>query len=116
LSGLTKRVIATTKLSIFDVVLSASRTPSEGYEKPNKAQTANTKNIAAKENNVYLDSFIRDDSVSSENVETSTRKSGRKKSSLNSVGYGGIGGNVHRKSETTQLNNSDVLFTPRRRP
>ncbi len=40
LSCLTKRVIATTKLSIFEIVLSASSTPSEGYEKPNKAQSA----------------------------------------------------------------------------
>jgi len=51
-------VIATTKFSIFEIVLSASGTPSEGYEKVNEAQIGNTKDIAAKENGVYLDSFI----------------------------------------------------------
>ena len=67
---------------------------SDGYEKQEKAHTANTKNIPARENSVYFDNFVNGDNVRSENVEISTRKRGKKKSSLNSVGAGGRGGYV----------------------
>jgi hypothetical protein len=89
-----KSVIAVTKLRIFDNPLSVRDTGSEGYEKPKKAHIAKTKNTPARENKVYLDSFVKGDKVSSENVEISTRNRGRKKSSLNSVGAGGMGGYV----------------------
>jgi O-acetyl-ADP-ribose deacetylase (regulator of RNase III) len=45
-----KSVMAATKHRIFDIALRAIGAGLEGYEKPNKAQTANTKNIAAREN------------------------------------------------------------------
>jgi len=89
-----KSVIAATKLRIFENPLSAIGIGSEGYEKPKKAHTANTKNIPARENSVYFDSFVKGDNVRSENVETSTRNKGRKKSSLKSVGAGGRAGYV----------------------
>lgn len=79
----------TTKLRIFDTALSAMGIGSEGYEKPNKAQTANTKNMAARENKVYLDKFITGDNVSSVKLEISTRNSGRKKSNVNCSAGGG---------------------------
>jgi hypothetical protein len=89
-----KRVIATTKLRIFDIPLSAIEIGSEGYENPKKAHTANTKTIPAIENSVYFDSFVNGDKVRSENVEISIRNRGKKKSSLNNVGAGGRGGYV----------------------
>ena len=94
LFALRKSVIAAVKLRIFDIPLSATDIGSRGYEKPEKAHTAKTMNIPARENSVYFDSFVNGDSVSSENVEISTRNTGRKKSSLNSVGAGGRGGYV----------------------
>jgi hypothetical protein len=60
-------VIAVTKLRIFDITLRTIGIASEGYQKPNKAQTANTKNIPARENRVYFDSLAKGDNVSSEN-------------------------------------------------
>jgi hypothetical protein len=87
-----KSVIAATKLRIFDIPLSVTDIGLDGYEKPKKAQTPNTKNIPARENKVYFDS--KGDNVRSENVEISTRNRGRKKSSLNSVGKGGTAGYV----------------------
>jgi len=87
-------VIAVTKLRTFDTPLSATDIGAEGYEKPRKAHTAKTKNIPARENSVYFDSFVNGDNVRSENVEISTRNRGKKKSSLNSVGAGGMGGYV----------------------
>lgn len=81
-----KSVIAAMKLRIFDIPLSVTDIGSEGYEKPKKAHTAKTKNIPARENRVYFDSFVKGDNVSSEKVEISTRNRGRKKSSLNRVG------------------------------
>ena len=89
-----KSVIAVAKLSTFDIPLSATGIGSNGYEKPKTAHTANTKNIPAREKSVYLDSFVNGDSVRSENVEISTRNSGKKKSSLYRFGEGGIGGYV----------------------
>jgi hypothetical protein len=94
LFGFRKSVIAVTKLMIFDIPLSVVDIGSEGYEKPKKAHPANTRNIPARENIVYFDSFVKGDNVSSENVEISTRNRGKKKSSLNSVGAGGTGGYV----------------------
>ena len=87
-------MIAVTKLRIFDIPLSVTDIGLNGYEKPKKAHTEKTKNIPARENSVYFDSFVNGDSVSSENVEISTRNRGRKKSSLYSVGAGGMGGYV----------------------
>ena len=87
-------MIAATKLRTFDMSLSMIDNKLEGYEKPKEAHTANTKNIPARENSVYLDSFVNGDNVRSENVEISTRNRGKKKSSLNSVGAGGTGGYV----------------------
>jgi hypothetical protein len=91
---LRKRVIAVTKLEILDKSFSMIDAGFEGYEKPNKAHTAKTKNIPARKNIVYLDRFVRGENVRSENVEISTRNSGRKKRSLNSVGAGGTAGQV----------------------
>jgi len=83
-------VIAAMKLRTFDISLSVIDIKSNGYEKPEKAHTANTKNIPAIENIVYFDRFIGGAKVRSENVEISTRKRGKKKSSVNSVaGRGG---------------------------
>jgi len=58
LDGSRNNVIAVTKLRTFDVSLSASGTRLDGYEKPFKAQIANTRSIPARENSVYLDSFV----------------------------------------------------------
>ena len=63
-----------------------------GYAKPNNAQTAKLKNIPAKRNRVYLDSFITGDNASIAKLETSTRKRGKKKSKVNCVA--GVGGYV----------------------
>ena len=79
-------MIAVTKLRTFDTPLSVTGNNSDGYEKPKKAHTANTKNIPARENKVYFDSFVSGENVRSEIVEISTRNRGKKKSSLNSVG------------------------------
>ena len=89
-----KSVIAVTKLRTFDMLLSVMGNKSDGYEKPKKAHTANTKNIPARENKVYFDNFVNGDNVRSENVEISTRNRGKKKSSLYRFGEGGIGGYV----------------------
>jgi hypothetical protein len=63
-----------------------------GYVKPNNAQTVNIKNIPAKRNSVYLDSFIKGENVSIAKLEISTRKRGKKKSNVN--GISGAGGYV----------------------
>lgn len=84
--------MATTKLNTLDTSLKAVEIGSDENEKPNRAQTANRKNIPARENRVYLDNVVKGDSVSSENVEISTRNRGRKKRSLKSIGEGGMGG------------------------
>ena len=63
-----------------------------GYPKPNNAQTANSKNIPAKGNSVYLESFMTGENVSIAKLETSTRKRGQKKSNVNSIS--GAGGYV----------------------
>ncbi len=79
----------TTKHRIFDTALRAIGIGLEGYEKPNKAQTANTENMAARENKVYLDNFAKGDHVTSAKLEISQRNRGRKKSSVNSVAGAG---------------------------
>jgi hypothetical protein len=89
-----KRVIAVRKLRIFDIPLSVADIWSDGYEKARKPHTPKIKNMPARENSVYLISFVNGDSVRSENVEISTRNRGKKKSSLYSVGAGGMGGYV----------------------
>jgi hypothetical protein len=54
-----------------------------------QAHTVNTKNMAARENIVYLDNLIKGDNVSNEKLEISKRNSGRKKSSVSCVAGGG---------------------------
>ena len=61
----------------------------EGYEKPNKAQIENTKNIAATANRVYFDILVSGDNVSSEKLEISMRNRGRKKSKVSCIETGG---------------------------
>jgi len=87
-------VIPVRKLRTFEIPFSVNGIGFDGYEKPKRAHSAKTKNIAARENRVYLDSLVKGESVSREKVESSTRNKGRKKSSLNSVGAGGTGGYV----------------------
>jgi len=61
-----------------------------GYAKPNTAHTAKSKNMPAKRNRVALDSFMTGDNMSIAKLEASTRKSGKKKSKVNSIsGEGG---------------------------
>ena len=61
-----------------------------GYAKPTNAHTAKIKNMPARRNKVTLDSFMTGDNVSIAKLETSTRKSGKKKSKVNSIsGAGG---------------------------
>lgn len=55
----------------------------DGYAKPNTAQTAKTKNIAARRYRLYRDSFANGDNASSAKLEISMRKSGKKKSKVN---------------------------------
>jgi len=68
-----KSVIAVMKVRIFDTSLSVIDVKWEGYEKPMRAHIAKTKNIPARENIVYFDSFVNGDNVRSENVEISAR-------------------------------------------
>jgi hypothetical protein len=84
-----KRVMAVMKHRIFDVALKAKGIGEEGYEKPNKAQIENTKNIAARANKVYFDILVNGDKVSSEKLEISTRNKGRKKSKVSCADIGG---------------------------
>jgi hypothetical protein len=85
----TKSVIDATKLRIFDAALRAKGIGREGYENPNKAQTAKIKNIAARENKVDFDTLARGNKVSRETLEISTRKRGRKMSNVNCADIGG---------------------------
>ncbi len=52
----------------------------EGYEKPNSAQTANTKNIPPKENKVYFDILIKGDHVKRAKLAISQVSTGKKNS------------------------------------
>ena len=70
--------MAVMKHRTFDAALRASGIGEEGYEKPNKAQIANTKNIPAREKKVYFDIFTKGDIVSNEKLEISTRNKGKK--------------------------------------
>jgi len=82
--------MAVANATIFDVIFRAIGIGTDGYAKPNNAQTANSKNIPAKRNKVYLDSFIKGENVSIAKLEISTRKRGKKKSNVNSIsGAGG---------------------------
>ncbi len=69
---------AVTKLAIFENRLKAKDVGLEGKEKPNTAHTPNTKNMAARENRVYLDRFSSGDSVIRAKLEISTINTGRK--------------------------------------
>jgi glutamine phosphoribosylpyrophosphate amidotransferase len=73
-----KKVMAVIKHRIFETALRAVDIGEEGYEKPNKAQIENTKNIAARVNKVYFDMLVNGDNVSSEKLEISMRNRGRK--------------------------------------
>lgn len=70
--------MAVIKHRIFETALRAVGIGEEGYEKPNKAQIENTKNIAARANKVYFDILVNGDNVSSEKLEISMRNRGRK--------------------------------------
>ena len=73
-------------------MLRAIGTGVKGYEKPNRAQTANIKNIPDSVKRVTLDNFIKGDKISSEMVEISMRKRGKKNSPLKRAGLGGTMG------------------------
>lgn len=87
-----KSETAVAKATTFDIMLRATGMGAYGYAKPNNAQTAKIKNIPAIRNRVYLDSFMMGDNVSNVKLKISTRKSGKKKSKVNSTV--GVGGNV----------------------
>ena len=70
--------MAVMKHRIFDTALRASIMGEVGYEKPNKAQIANTKNIPAREKKVYFEIRVIGDIVNREKLEISTRNRGRK--------------------------------------
>jgi len=70
--------MAVTKLRILDTTFRAVGNRVEGYENPNQAHIAHTRNIPANEYKVYFDNFVKGDNVSSEKVEISTRNKGRK--------------------------------------
>jgi hypothetical protein len=82
--------MAVTKERTFETALEANGKAEDGYEKPNKAQNANTSNIAASEYKVYRDRLVRGESVSIMKLMISTRNKGRKKSNMNTtLGVGG---------------------------
>jgi hypothetical protein len=76
-------VTAAAKARTFDTPFRAISSGKAGYEKPKNAQTANSQNIPARRNSVYLDSCVKGDSVKSKKLEISTTNSGRKKSKWN---------------------------------
>lgn len=82
--------MAVTKLRILDIALKAMGSGLEGVEKPKQAHTANTKNMAARENKVYLDNFVTGDNANSAKLESSQRNRGRKKSGVYSIAGAGI--------------------------
>jgi hypothetical protein len=59
-----KSEMAVANARIFDIVLRIIGMGASGYAKPNNAQTANIKNMPAKSNSVYLDSFMAGDNAS----------------------------------------------------
>src|SRR5260370_30206792 len=77
---------------IFDSMFRAIGMGAAGYAKTNNAHTTKSKNIPAKRNRVYLDSFMTGDNVSIAKLKASTRKRGKKKSKVNSIS--GAGGYV----------------------
>lgn len=80
------------KHRIFDVALTTMDIRLDGYEIPNEAQIANTKNMAARENKMYLDKFTKGNSVRRAKLDISQRNSGRKYGRVNCVA--GVGGYV----------------------
>jgi hypothetical protein len=88
-----KSETAVANARIFEIMLRATGMGAAGYAKPNTAQTAKTKNMPARRNRVALDSFMTGENVSIAKLEISTRKSGKKKSRVNSAP--GSGGYVH---------------------
>jgi hypothetical protein len=62
--------MAVAKARIFDITLRAIGMGAAGYAKPNKAQTAKIKNIPAKRNRVYLDSFMTGDKEIARKIAT----------------------------------------------
>jgi hypothetical protein len=107
-----KRVMAVMKHRIFDVALKAKGIGEEGYEKPNKAQIENTKNIAARVNRVYFDILVKGDKVNSEKLEISTRNKGRKKSKVSCVGMGGYSLHITIRSYgSSNIIGADIVAT-----
>jgi hypothetical protein len=85
-----KSETAVANARIFEIMLRAIGIGAAGYAKPNNAHTAKSKNMAAKGNRVDLDSLMTGENVSIAKLQTSTRKRGKKKSSVNaSSGAGG---------------------------
>src|SRR5579872_2012089 len=87
-----KSEMAVANATTFEIMFRATGRGAYGYAKPNNAQTAKIKNMPARRNRVYLDSFMMGDNVSSAKLKISTRKSGKKKSRVNNTV--GVGGNV----------------------
>jgi hypothetical protein len=86
--------MAEMKHRTLEIAFSMMGSGEDGYEKPNKAQTANTRNIPAREKMVLLFIFIRGDNVNSDMVDNSMIKSGKKKRPLKRIGLGGMAGYV----------------------
>jgi len=71
-------VIAVAKLNTLEMAFNIVGNGSEGYEKPNQAQTVNTRNMIDNKYNEYSDILIKGYNVSSENVAISTINNDRK--------------------------------------
>ena len=79
-----------TKLRTFEIAFRVNGIGVEGYEKPNNAQIANTKNIPPKENKEYFDILIRGDHVKRAKLDISQESRGKKRIMLNNTaGSGG---------------------------
>jgi hypothetical protein len=70
--------MAVANARIFEITFRANGRGVAGYAKPNKAQTAKIKNMDPRRNSVYLDSFMKGDSMSIAKLEISIRKRGKK--------------------------------------
>lgn len=71
-------MIAVAKLNTLEMAFNIVGNGSEGYEKPNQAQTVNTRNMIDNKYNEYSDILIKGYNVSSENVAISTINNDRK--------------------------------------
>jgi len=69
--------MAVPKLNTLEMALRAVGNGSEGYEKPNQAQTVQTRNMADRKYKEYFDILISGDNVNRENVAISTRNRGK---------------------------------------